>query len=792
MREFLAATATLALIAATPALAQTATAPQSPAPAPASSDASPQAGQIAVGDVVVTARKREESIRDIPGTISAVTSEQLNAKGPIVGTGDLLSTVPGVRFNNLTASNLSEISIRGSGTQRATGADAAVGLYVNGAYVGSSTLGGRNFKQLDYFDIERVEVLEGPQGGLYGRNSEFGVVNLVLAKPEFEDSGYVRNIYTGGLDQDRGAAVINQKLSDDIAIRVGVEAYGQTKGFYYDPNARKYYDTTNGYTARGQIRYRHGPLDVTLLVDGQDMRLPTFSNATTVPGGGVNPQIPLGYYSDRFIIPHSTNDGMQQKVQRAMLLGSYDLGFATLQSTTMYDHWHSSQQYSNSNIDLGVEAMFQSLGEIGAYPYAQVTTDVRERAFYQDLHLTGNTGHLAWIVGGEFLDQNDEYRVTSATSPCALTATSGICTGTPTQPTCIKAIPTATDCPAMFPLPFGTDSRTKQHIQSYAAYATLTYTLGDFSLDGEGRVTHDDKTAALIGYNLYTTTVNKPLTNFTFKGTQPTWTVTASYKLPNATHTLLYAKIGTGYRAGGVNNGTFNAAAPNPYQFSYGDETTISYEAGVKSNLTSNIYLRADGYISRTNNAIASITDGCTVSNACGTGQQTFNVNAGTIHAKGVEGAIDSRFNVGGGQLSISANAAWQHAIFAVIPTGVTGLPTLGSSVPQIPDWTMSASVNYRHALTDQVTMFGNVTYTGQRGGIQDAITLATPELTLSDFDMVSINIGLDVKKFEVTFFVNNLTNDVFQALKFQQGGFPLSARYSQPRTIGGSISYKW
>ncbi|WP_164263890.1 TonB-dependent receptor plug domain-containing protein, partial [Stenotrophomonas maltophilia] len=133
----------------------------------------------------------------------------------------------------MASENLAEVSIRGSGTARATGADSGVGLFVNGAYVGSSTLGGRNFKTLDYFDIERVEALQGPQGALYGRNSEFGVVNIVLAKPKFDSSGWARGMYTFGLDQKRVAAVMNEALSDTVAVRVGGEIYGQTGGFYY-------------------------------------------------------------------------------------------------------------------------------------------------------------------------------------------------------------------------------------------------------------------------------------------------------------------------------------------------------------------------------------------------------------------------------------------------------------------------------------------------------------------------------------------------------------------------------
>ena len=89
-------------------------------------------------------------------------------------------------------------------------------------------------------------MLQGPQGGLYGRNSEFGVVNIVLAKPKFENSGYVRDQFTAKQDQNRLLAVVNQRLSDTVAVRLGGEIYTQSKGFYYDPNNDKYYDRTKG------------------------------------------------------------------------------------------------------------------------------------------------------------------------------------------------------------------------------------------------------------------------------------------------------------------------------------------------------------------------------------------------------------------------------------------------------------------------------------------------------------------------------------------------------------------
>ena len=384
MHSSLATTATLALVVATPVLAQT---PQADA-----------TNDEVLENVIVTARRREETIRDVPGTISAVTADQLESKGPVAGTADLLSTVPGVRFNDVAAENLAELSIRGSGTQRATGADSGVGLFVNGAYVGSSTLGGRNFKTLDYFDLERVEVLEGPQGALYGRNSEFGVVNIILNKPKFQNSGYVRDMYTVDLDENRLAGVVNQVLGDHVAVRVGAESYEQEGGFYYDPNHDKYYDSTDGWTARGQIRYRSGALDMTLLLDAQDLELPTFVNSLRVPGGGVNPQIPLGYQQSRFILPHTGEDGLQQEVQRVMLMATYELSDnVTLESMTMATDWRSSQQFAAA-IDVATAINMRQQAEIGIWPYGQVKTDVKDSTVYQDLHLTGKSGRRKPVV----------------------------------------------------------------------------------------------------------------------------------------------------------------------------------------------------------------------------------------------------------------------------------------------------------------------------------------------------------------------------------------------------------
>lgn len=745
--------------------------------------------------VVVTAEKRKETIRDVPATISAITAAQLTATGPVTGTGDLLQSVPGVRFNDLASPNLSEISIRGSGTERATGADSGVGLFVNGAYVGSSTLGGRNFRNVDFFDLKRVEVLEGPQGALYGRNAEYGVVNIVLAKPEFRDSGRISETYTAPVDQNRISMVVNQKLSNDVALRIGGQSIGQSSGFYYNPDSGKYYDQTNGWITRGQLRYRHGPLDVDFLLDAQNLDLPTFVNDYVAPPGAFA-TLPLGLMSARFIAPHDGKDSVNQQEHRAMILASYNFAWGTLTSTSMASDWISTQNYAPSAIDLATEAQLQAKGEIGVYPLAQVRTDVRDRTLYEDLHLSGTAldSRLSWLVGAEFLYQKDKTTISSSTSPCLMRVGNGICGGTPSTPLCYLLLPNSSPCPAKYPFTFGTYSVTPQQYSSEAIYGALTYKLGaGFTVDGQFRYSNDHKKATLSDYQLYTTALTEPSSSYTFDGQRPSYTLTVSYLVPHSWHDLVYAKMGTGYRAGGVNNGFAIAGAPGAkFLPTYGNEDTTSYEVGVKGNLKSWVYLTLDAYYSRTGNAIASVSDGCTVINACKQAGILFNINAGTVHARGIEASINTRFSLWGGSLSLEANGANQSANYVELPPGIPGLPVLDSLVAQIPHWTASTNLDYAHPLTDDADGFFHLAYHGQWGGGQDTVTQAIPFNELSIVNNFDLRTGVDYKQYELAFFVQNLTNEQVALLKFQSAGIPLATRYNEPRTFGVNLIYRW
>jgi outer membrane receptor protein involved in Fe transport len=166
-----------------------------------------------VGEVVVTAQKKEEAIQDVPIAVSAFSAESLE-KAKIDGGPNLVLAVPNVNFSkgNFTGYNF---QIRGVGSKLVAGSgDAGTGIHLNNA-----PLTANNLFESEFFDVERVEVLRGPQGTLYGRNATGGVVNLISARPTDEFDALVR-VEAGNFGTKKARAMINLPLGDMLALRV--------------------------------------------------------------------------------------------------------------------------------------------------------------------------------------------------------------------------------------------------------------------------------------------------------------------------------------------------------------------------------------------------------------------------------------------------------------------------------------------------------------------------------------------------------------------------------------------
>ena len=178
------------------------------------------AQEVEVEEVVVTATRREESLQDVALSAQALTSEDLEAQ-QITELYDLGELTPGVTFSPAIGSGYF-IGIRGSATE-AIGASSvgSVQTAVNGHVINSSA-----FADMGFLDAERMEILSGPQGTLYGRNVTGGLINLISARPTGDTSGYA-NMQYGNLGQTRISSAINVPVTDKVAARIAYSSYVQ-------------------------------------------------------------------------------------------------------------------------------------------------------------------------------------------------------------------------------------------------------------------------------------------------------------------------------------------------------------------------------------------------------------------------------------------------------------------------------------------------------------------------------------------------------------------------------------
>ena len=178
------------------------------------------AQEVEVEEVVVTATRREESLQDVALSAQALTSDDLDAQ-QVTEMYDLGELTPGITFSPAIGSGYF-IGIRGSATE-AIGASSvgSVQTAVNGHVINSGA-----FADMGFLDAERIEILAGPQGTLYGRNVTGGLINVISARPTGDTSGYAKMQY-GNLGQTRISSAINLPVTDNVAARVAYSSYVQ-------------------------------------------------------------------------------------------------------------------------------------------------------------------------------------------------------------------------------------------------------------------------------------------------------------------------------------------------------------------------------------------------------------------------------------------------------------------------------------------------------------------------------------------------------------------------------------
>ncbi len=552
-----------------------------------------QANQRDDNVIVVTANKREQDLQDVAGSVTAFSQDDLDKKGYSNVAGAQEST-PNLNFSVQSAGqNVARVTLRGVGTETLVGGgDPGVALHIDGVYVGRNSAAAG-----DIFDVERLEVLRGPQGTLYGRNATGGSINIITKKPQDEFEGFVDATY-GNYNALRLRGAINVPVSDNISARLTM--YSDSHDGYIDnlvENARdpddkdtqgarlqllwksdsgneillrgyinKYggvgpgsrylgrdISTANGYAPGYLVGISGGPAPPA----GAPIVTDLYNNVTTTAGASVLP-LPTDLHQVRKDAP----EFLDQVIKGVDLDASFSLSDDIL--------FKSLSSYQTNNNEILVDADGSEL------PIETRQRENRAKQFSQEFNLISQSeSPFQWILGAYYYHEELTEEFETLT-PAGL-------------------------LPVTFPLPPGAvpggggtrQFRSTSHtVDSYALFAQLSYEITDrFTITGGIRHTWDDKSQSRATGGLVDLT-----NNFRFRGggaTGPlapdsgstsfsefTYRLTADYKITD--DNLLFASYSRGYKSGGFdfNGGQIDSAGE---QVAYNPEFVNAIEVGSKN-----------------------------------------------------------------------------------------------------------------------------------------------------------------------------------------------------------------
>ena len=436
--------------------------------------------------VTVTAQQREQNVQDVPITVQVLTPDSLEALAAD-NIGDIDSFVPGLEVDDSSPTQPS-YKIRGISTSDfGVGTDPAVGIYVDGVYAARS-----GASLLAFNDVERIEVIKGPQGTLFGRNSAAGAVSITTRKPsnEFEAELGLR---FGEFDKRRVEGLLNVPLSDALALRVN-GVFNQRDGIYEDAATGQDYRQEDNWALKGALRwditadtqailsYTHDELD-------QDAR-PAIG-IVSVPAAPAVPAIPATPAdTNAFLNPFSAqifNDAIgnseTRELDEIVLSLSHDIASnITLSSITSYrtfDTNNREDEDGTNRIDL----------------YFDTNNVENNESFYQELRAAGQTGAFNWIVGASYYDETADQRANTFAFTDTINTTLGnLGLGTPfSDIDNFVLIPNA--IPArLLGTGWSEDMINRGEFTAYAAFADVIWEATDrLSLTGGVRYTKDEK-----------------------------------------------------------------------------------------------------------------------------------------------------------------------------------------------------------------------------------------------------------------------------------------------------------
>jgi outer membrane receptor protein involved in Fe transport len=688
-------------------------------------------------EIIVTAQKREERLAEVPQSVSVLDGDELTRLG-VTQFRDYADSVPGLSYNS-NGAGYTQIVLRGVTTGYE--ASSPVAIYVDEVPYGGSGVWSNSARQAfdaGLFDIDRIEVLRGPQGTLYGASAVGGLVKYVSRLPDTEEltgqlHAGVATTVDGGLSHTIAGA-LNLPISEGTA-GLRVSSFRNHDGGYID-NAALDRDDVNRSDIEG------GRIDLLLTpADQLSIRLTAHAQNISRDGEGSADfniaSVPPG--DEHLVQYRPINEPFEQEFVLYSATVNYDFGWAALTSISALQETTSA-----FTIDFSPFAVFY-----GPYNGLGQANLLDTKKFTQELRLTSSIGQtFEWVVGGFYTDEETDYYSAYVASDLS---------GEPVPDNLFT-------------------SEALVAFEESAIFGTLTWNVTDrFDVSGGVRYAQNDQNFAVANTGLFATP-DQPRTSSS--GDARTYLANARYRVND--RSILYARYATGYRPGGPNSQYFNIVTnslvvPEPFDSDYMD----SYELGFRSESADGRFaIDLAAYYIDWENIIIRVYEPAT--------NASYYDNAAGMRVEGAELTLTAR---PADDLTLAGAFAYTDAYLTEAHPFLGA--TAGERMPTVPNFTANLMADYTFSGAPGTPTIGaTFRYVDERSASFDG-SAGFPQYALPEYTSVDLRAGWTFDPYQLQLYARNVFDERGQTSAYTWQGNARVA-YAQPRTIGLTVTTRF
>jgi iron complex outermembrane recepter protein len=690
------------------------------------------ASETGLSEIVVTARKREEKLQDVPVSVTALTADTLE-KSHITNVTELGSQVPNVNISNFANFQFNVAAvIRGIGTlDFEPSSDPAVAMFVDGVYQAST-----NGSAIDFFDLESVQVLRGPQGTLFGRNATAGAI-LIATKRPTGDFGVRGQITVGNYDRVELRGSVEAPIIDGVLAGKLSVLKSDRDGYYTNFDGRNL-GKQDAFAIRPSLLFT--PNDkLTVYLTGQYIK----DKSQQIPGvNGGTPYEAGALGADRGDYNTTSNGPFIYEGDDKSVTLNADLEAAS-GTFSLIANYRKYGYFSYYDVDATTKTVLD------------VSRNERHKQYSGEVRYASDfSGPFNFVAGvlGQRQDYNLSYQILSD-GPFFLGGPFGSGPGTVQLPV-----------------------QSQQEAKSLSGYIQGSYQITDqLSIDLGGNYSRETKDFTF--FNAFApgfpaTQVSKSWSNFGPK-------VGVNFKATD--NVLLYASFSRGFRSGGFNGRASFLVNIGPYDV----ESVDAYEAGIKSDLFDrrvrlNVAVFQNDFtgLQRPLNNPAFPVESVTT-------------NAANARIRGVEGEFLFKAS---DFLTIGANASYLDAKYKNFfsSLGGTGTDLSNLRLANAPKFQSSVFADVTANIGPSLIGTLHAEYEHASSAFTETFNAAVGFRKPTDIINLSASIGPENERYKVGLFVRNLTKEVYVVSSQQSFPFVNLFTLNAPRTFGGELSFKF